>query len=100
MLGGDSEYIPNAWRRESWQPEARPVETKLAVVELTVTESAVTDLAVTDLAAVKPAVAELAEELAEIRSTRRLAEVTEAVGVAGPVEAGSFVKLVGKPAKV
>ena len=58
------------------------------MVELTVTESAVTDLAVTDLVAVKPAVAELAEELVEVRLTRRLAEVTEAIEVARPVKVG------------
>ena len=55
------------------------------------TESAVTDLAVTDLAVVKPAVAGLAGEPAEVQSTRRLAEVTEIVEVAEPVEVGLVV---------
>jgi hypothetical protein len=66
------------------------------VVEPTVTESAVTDLAVTDLAVtdlvvVKPAVAGLAGEPAEVQSTRRLAEVTEIIEVAEPVEVGLVV---------
>ena len=76
------------------------------MTELAVTDLAVTDLAVTDLAVVKPAVAGLAGELAEVQSTRRLAEVTEAIEVAEPVEVGLVVvelpevEPVEKPAEV